>query len=91
MAATTSPSEQRRDTVVRARRAVEMASHESAMVAVRRRYVLQTASGPTESSSNEVVLLRKDLLNVVGSPSPGAVEVEVVIDSDGGIRFYALP
>lgn len=44
-----------------------------------------------ETQQTEVHVLRKDLLNVVASPSPGAVQVEVVIDANGGIRFYVVP
>ena len=83
--------ERRSESVLRARRDQLLAQHAAAVDASRRRYLVTTGSEPASSSTADVVMLRRDLLNVVGSPSIGAVEVEVVIDSDGGIRLYVVP
>lgn len=46
------------------------------------------AQGPQATSTAEVIVLRKDFVNVVGSST--GTEVEIVVDSDGRIRLYSL-
>jgi hypothetical protein len=50
-----------------------------------------TAVTTIRLTGTEKHTLRKDFLNVVESPSEGAVEIEVVFDNDGGMRFYVVP
>ena len=50
--------------------------------------------GPVQTDSFEKVVLQKDFLNVVGDhglQSPGALEVEITRDVDGGVRLWSDP
>ncbi len=50
-----------------------------------------TGVGVVRLTATEKHVLQKDFLNLVESPSEGAVEIEVVMNSDGGLRFYYVP
>lgn len=43
----------------------------------------------SDAESSKVVL-QKDFLNIVGSPTGGGIEIEFVRDSDGGLRAYVV-
>lgn len=73
-----------RDLEFRARRAAQVARANA-----NRRQVAALLVPPTvEDDVALKVLLRKDLLNVV--PSSAGVEIEITMDADGGLRFYAV-
>lgn len=75
--------------IIAARR--DRAQHEASIAAQqRRRSFLFVESPPAETTTLRRHVLQSDFANVVGSPSPGAVEVEVVFDGDQ-IRFYVVP
>lgn len=91
MAAPTIPGlgYERSGSIVAARR--DRAQHFSAVASQqRRRSFLFIEAPPVESTTLRRLVLQSDFANVVGSPSPGAVEVEVVFDGDQ-IRFYVVP
>jgi len=76
------------DTVLR-RRAATLARHAAAQAVAVRRHFVRAEDGPEETSSAEAVVLQKDHLNVVGSPTGGYSEVEITRDANGGMRFYS--
>lgn len=71
-----------RDLEFRARRAAQVAR----ALANRRQAAALLVPPTVVGEQSNAVLLRKDLLNVVSSSS--GTEIEVVIDADGGIRFF---
>lgn len=85
------PENQDQRSLVAATRRREAAQY-SAVVAsqLRRRANIFTDTPPVETTTLRRHVLQSDFANVVGSPSPGAVEVEVVFDGDQ-IRFYVVP
>ena len=77
------------DTVAKVRRALARRTLAAADEQLRRRRIV--VPGPTETSTDEAVVVHSDFLNVVGSPTSDYVEAEVTRDADRGVRIYSRP
>ena len=69
-------------------RAQRAHAQRAAEAAIARKLVQVTVGAPDSTSSAEKVTLQKDFLNIVGSAPVGGVEIQIVRDADGGLRFY---